>query len=159
MVGTMPSKLVEWRRIICRQRLLQKVRPKQQNGLMSFWSLMSHSNTSVQPAVPHFGETCLNQRCNADIRGLRSPLHGLRFHDLRHHAITELSESQASDQTIMSIAGHVSAKMLGHYSHVRLDAKRKALDDLFGGGSGVGYDKKHDTNSMNHSNATCQAIE
>src|SRR5205085_857934 len=35
-------------------------------------------------------------------------LKGLRFHDLRHHAITELSESQASDQTIMSIAGHVS---------------------------------------------------
>jgi len=30
---------------------------------------------------------------------------GLRFHDLRRHAITELAESQASDRTIMSIAG------------------------------------------------------
>jgi len=55
---------------------------------------------------------------------------GLRFHDLRHHAITELAESQASDQTIMSIAGHVSYKMLAHYSHVRLAAKRCALDSL-----------------------------
>jgi integrase len=46
-------------------------------------------------------------------------LPGLRFHDLRHQAITELAESQASDQTVMSIAGHVSPSMLAHYSHVR----------------------------------------
>ncbi len=56
----------------------------------------------------------------------------LRFHDLRHHAITELAESQASDQTIMAIAGHVSPKMLAHYSHVRIEAKRRALDALAG---------------------------
>ena len=31
----------------------------------------------------------------------------------------------------MAIAGHVSPKMLAHYSHVRMDAKRKALDALF----------------------------
>ena len=30
----------------------------------------------------------------------------------------------------MSIAGHVSRKMLNHYSHIRLAAKRKALDQL-----------------------------
>jgi integrase len=57
-------------------------------------------------------------------------LAGLRFHDLRHHAITELSESNASEQTIMSIAGHLSRQMLEHYSHVRLEAKRNALDAL-----------------------------
>ncbi len=54
----------------------------------------------------------------------------LRFHDLRHHAITELAETAASDQVIRSIAGHVSQRMLEHYSHVRLEAKRKALDAL-----------------------------
>ena len=59
-----------------------------------------------------------------------SGLRGFRFHDLRHHAITELAESQASDQTIMAIAGHVSHQMLEHYSHVRLEAKREALDAL-----------------------------
>jgi integrase len=57
---------------------------------------------------------------------VRSPLHGLRFHDPRHHAITELAESQASERTIMAIAGHVSTRMLEHYSHIRMDAKRKA---------------------------------
>ncbi len=62
--------------------------------------------------------------------GQAAGLKGLRFHDLRHHATTEFAESQASDQTTMAIAGHVSPKMLAHYSHVRLEAKRRALDAL-----------------------------
>src|SRR3990172_7539214 len=57
-------------------------------------------------------------------------LPGLRFHDMRHHAITELAESGASEQTIMAIAGHVSRKMLEHYSHIRMEAKRSALDAI-----------------------------
>jgi integrase len=56
----------------------------------------------------------------------------LRFHDLRVTAITKLSEGQASDQVIMSIAGHVSRRMLEHYSKVRLDAKRAALEAIAG---------------------------
>ena len=73
---------------------------------------------------------CKNQECHADIKDLKSPFHGLRFHDLRHQAITELAESGLSDQTIMSIAGHVSRQMLDHYSHIRLDAKRQAVEAL-----------------------------
>jgi Phage integrase family len=69
-------------------------------------------------------------QCNSDLKKVKSPLSGLRFHDLRQHAITELAESQASDSTVMAIAGHVSPKMLAHYSHVRLQAKRTALDSL-----------------------------
>ncbi len=65
-----------------------------------------------------------------DLRKVKSPTTGLRFHDLRHHAITELAESKASDQTIMAIAGHVSPRMLARYSHVRVEAKRNALDAL-----------------------------
>jgi len=58
-------------------------------------------------------------------------LAGLRPHDLRHHAITKLAESsEASEQTIMSIAGHVSREMLEHYSHIRQEAKRRAVESL-----------------------------
>jgi integrase len=60
----------------------------------------------------------------------KAGLMGLRFHDLRHQAITELAETALSDQTTMSIAGHVSREMLYHYSHIRLMAKRKALEAL-----------------------------
>jgi integrase len=62
----------------------------------------------------------------------KAKLHGLRFHDLRHHAITELAESETSEQTILAIAGHVDRRMLEHYSHIRLEAKRKALEALSG---------------------------
>jgi hypothetical protein len=64
------------------------------------------------------------------MRGIKNPLARLRFHDLRHTAITKLAESQASDQTVMSIAGHVSRQMLEHYSHIRMAAKRSALDSI-----------------------------
>ena len=37
------------------------------------------------------GDTCQNADCGAPIRDVKSPLAGLRFHDLRHHAITELA--------------------------------------------------------------------
>jgi integrase len=94
------------------------------------------------------GRVCLNQECKADISKVKSPTAGLRFHDLRHHAITELAESATSDQTIMSIAGHVSAKMLAHYSHVRLEAKRTALANLASRHTDVGYVTNHDTNEL-----------
>jgi integrase len=54
----------------------------------------------------------------------------LRFHDLRHTCITKLAESQASEQTLMAISGHVSRRMIEHYSHIRMEAKRAALDAI-----------------------------
>jgi integrase len=54
----------------------------------------------------------------------------LRFHDLRHQAITELAEAGAADATIEALAGHMSREMLEHYSHVRMAAKRAALEKL-----------------------------
>src|SRR5215468_3218449 len=59
-----------------------------------------------------------------------APIRGLRFHDLRHQAITEMAEAGASDATLMAVAGHMSRRMLEHYSHVRMAAKRTALEKL-----------------------------
>jgi len=53
-----------------------------------------------------------------------------RGHDTRHTPVTELSESGAGDQTIMDTAGHVSSQMLARYSHIRMQAKRKALETI-----------------------------
>jgi hypothetical protein len=41
-----------------------------------------------------------------------------------------VSGSGAGDELIMSIAGHVSRAMLLRYSHVRMEAKRRALDEI-----------------------------
>jgi len=54
----------------------------------------------------------------------------IRFHDLRHTCVTKIAESQASEQTIMAIAGHLSRRMVEHYSHIRMAAKRVALDAI-----------------------------
>jgi len=62
-----------------------------------------------------------------------APVRGLRFHDLRHQAITEMAEAGASDATLMAVAGHMSRRMLEHYSHVRMAAKRTALEKLESG--------------------------
>jgi hypothetical protein len=78
---------------------------------------------------------------------------------MRQQAITELAEGQASDQTIRSIAGHVSQRMLEHYSHVRLDAKRAALDALCFAGARPGYDTKHATNVEREATADQQVVE
>jgi len=100
------------------------------------------------------GKACINEECKADISKVRSSLHGLRFHDLRHHAIAELAEGQTSDGVIMGIAGHVSRAMLEHYSHVRIEAKRPALDSWAMGKSG-GYD----TNKAEREDQIPQVIE
>jgi len=36
----------------------------------------------------------------------------------------------ASDEVIMSIAGHFSRQMLSRYTHVRSEARRKALEEI-----------------------------
>jgi hypothetical protein len=41
-----------------------------------------------------------------------------------------VAESGAGDETIREIAGHVSKRMLKHYSHIRMEAKRKALEAI-----------------------------
>ena len=104
------------------------------------------------------GRVCRNDECKTDISKIKSPTAGLRFHDLRHHAVTELAESQASDQTIMAIAGHVSPKMLKHYSHVRIEAMCEALDALSSGSEGS-YDTNNDTHAAGAGKRSPQVIE
>lgn len=51
-----------------------------------------------------------------------------RWHDLRHTFVSRLAESASiSEQTIRSLAGHVSRQMLEHYSHIRSHAKQSAI--------------------------------
>jgi integrase len=54
-----------------------------------------------------------------------------RWHDLRHTFVSRVAENPAvSEQTIMSLAGHVSKSMLARYSHIRTAAKEAAIATL-----------------------------
>jgi integrase len=140
----------------------QRVIPLNEDALSAMRELYSRASTMQGTLPDHYVfPACENGRFDPTVpqkswrsawRSLRKAagIPALRFHDLRHHAITELAESQASDATIMAIAGHVSRQMLEHYSHVRLDLKRKALDGLStrrgnSEGKPASYDTNHDT--------------
>ena len=60
-----------------------------------------------------------------------------RWHDNRHTLITEMAENGAGDETIMSIAGHVDRQMLRHYSHIRMKAKREAVESVIASRRGL----------------------
>jgi integrase len=130
------------------------------SGWRSAWRSLTRAITC--PACSELqtpAAICHNEKCGADISKIKSSTAGLRFHDLRHHAITELAESQASDRTVMSIAGHVSQAMLAHYSHVRIEAKRKALDALATGVKTEGYDTNRDTKGVEGVILSSQLLE
>ena len=72
--------------------------------------------------VTSFKTAWKTTRRNAKVKG--------RWHDSRHTLITELAESGAGDETIMEIAGHVDRQMFRHYSHIRMKAKREAVESV-----------------------------
>jgi len=55
---------------------------------------------------------------------------GLRFHDLRHTFITRMVELGVPIGVIQTFVGHMSARMVRHYTHVSSCAARKAVELL-----------------------------
>jgi integrase len=125
-------------------------------SLRHSWYIFPHAegNTKPDPTQPMSSWRTAWRRLTQE-----AGLSGLRFHDLRHHAITELAESSTSEQTIMSIAGHVSARMLAHYSHVRLKAKRDALAVLSDGPQTDGHVTINVTNASSDAAHELQVVE
>lgn len=57
----------------------------------------------------------------------------VKFHELRHSMISLLTELGVAPRVIMEIAGHAQLDVtMNTYSHVRLEAKQEALDQLGG---------------------------
>ena len=58
----------------------------------------------------------------------RAGISDLRFHDLRHEAISRLVERGLSDQEVAAISGHRSMQMLKRYTHLRAEDLVAKLD-------------------------------
>jgi len=118
----------------CENLAIDASRPQQ--GWRTAWRKL------VKETARRVGREAAREALDAG-RGLRgaiaawrqaaAPFSGLRFHDLRHEAITEMAEAGASDATLMAVSGHMSRRRLEHYSHVRMAAKRTVLDKLESG--------------------------
>jgi len=57
-------------------------------------------------------------------------LANLRFHDLRHEAVSRLVEKGLGDQEVAAISGHKSMQMLKRYTHLRAEDLVKRLDEV-----------------------------
>lgn len=62
----------------------------------------------------------------------RVGLADLRFHDLRHEAVSRLVEAGLSDQEVAAISGHKSMQMLRRYTHLRAEDLVVKLDRVLG---------------------------
>jgi len=62
----------------------------------------------------------------------RAGITDLRFHDLRHEAVSRLVECGLGDQEVAAISGHKSMQMLKRYTHLRAEDLVERLDQLLG---------------------------
>ncbi len=60
----------------------------------------------------------------------RAGINDLRFHDLRHEAVSRLVEKGLSDQEVAAISGHKSMQMLRRYTHLRAEDLVAKLDGI-----------------------------
>jgi len=58
----------------------------------------------------------------------KAGIEGLRFHDLRHEAVSRLVEAGLGDQEVSAISGHKSMQMLKRYTHLRAEDLVERLD-------------------------------
>ncbi len=54
----------------------------------------------------------------------------IKPHNLRHQIITKLLEDGQPEEVVRAIAGHVSRRMMEHYSHARIERKFQALESI-----------------------------
>ena len=57
----------------------------------------------------------------------RAGIEGLRFHDLRHEAITRLFEKGLNIMEVASITGHKDLRMLRRYTHLKAEDLARKL--------------------------------
>ena len=53
-----------------------------------------------------------------------------RLHDLRHTVATKMAEAGVPESTMLALLGHMGRAMLERYSHIRMAAKRAAVEVL-----------------------------
>lgn len=75
-------------------------------------------------------DKCQNESYAANMKGIKSTTNGLRFHDLRHTFITHMVELGVPLGVIQTFVGHLSARMVRHYTHISSGAARRAVELL-----------------------------
>ncbi|MAG22661.1 MAG: integrase [Rhodospirillaceae bacterium] len=92
-------------------------------------NLLKRLPHSMNGRVIPISATCLRMAWDRALR--RAGIKDLRFHDLRHEAITRFVERGLSVQEVALISGHRDYRMLARYTHLRPeDVGRKLTQHL-----------------------------
>src|SRR5437764_13748698 len=78
-------------------------------------------------------DSCQDTECQSELRGIISPLAGLRFHDLRHSAATKMLENGVPIATVAQVLGcsaSTAIRMAKRYGHIRPEAQPQALESI-----------------------------
>ena len=101
----------------------RSVFPREAYGLKgkkgTFGGIVVPFHTFPDEPVSSFKTAWQNTKKAADVE--------CRWHDLRQSAASRIAAGGATDQTLQSLLGWMSPKMIERYSHVRSEAKRRAV--------------------------------
>ena len=107
-------------------------------------SLAATTDTDGQPLVPKLQRKAVTGFCRqmgqTPVKRIQSEFcsltteigcpHFTRTHDLRHLFSSRAQEKGTNPLLVQEILGHATLAMTKRYTHLGLDAKRKALEDL-----------------------------
>lgn len=118
--------LTEWRRNFPGARPEHFVFPTEHVGLDGEAGYLTGAGTSagVDPTTP------MGSWKTAFAGAVRKSGVQCRWHDLRHTWASDMAENGVPEQTMLSMAGWMSRKMLERYSHTRQAAKKIAVAGL-----------------------------
>jgi integrase len=111
--------------------------PMTREALAAFALAIANPTRPKDCDLVFFGEPCKDGKrrpynFNKVWNNLKNSLglSDLRFHDLRHEAVSRLVEKGLGDQEVAAISGHKSMQMLKRYTHLRAEDLVKRLDGL-----------------------------
>lgn len=115
-------------------RVLQAMQPKTQPGerlagpvfTTSSMSMTKAWAAAVEKARKAYEQACYREGVTPEPEWLTD----LRFHDLRHSAITRYAEHGLSTLKLAAISGHKSLSMLSRYTHISAEALAAELARL-----------------------------
>jgi len=106
----------------------RRVVPLSMAATAVFRQALNHPCRPIDTDLIFFGEPGANGRrrpyaFNKTWQQIRNRLgmRDLRFHDLRHEAVSRLVEVGLSDQEVSAISGHKSMQMVKRYTHLRAE--------------------------------------
>lgn len=126
---------LEWSRVDLDRRLIRLIETKNGDGRSAPLTLRAVEILSCLPKRQGYEMMVFPLTANALKLGFqraleRSRIDDLRFHDLRHEAVSRFFEKGLNVMEVASISGHKTLQMLKRYTHMQVGVILEKIDRL-----------------------------